>query len=62
MCEQYAGQQIEIPGPLTDWKLWGNGLKAIDVFTNEAIPATDEFNNWFDWAQELLSMINPRVA
>lgn len=62
MCEQYAGQQLEIPGPLTDWKLWGNGIKAIDVFTNEAVPNTDNYDNWFDWAAALLAAINPRVA
>lgn len=62
MCEQYAGQNLEIPGSLTDWKLWGNGLKAIDVFTNEAIPNTDDFKNWDDWAAAVLSAVNPRVA
>jgi hypothetical protein len=62
MCEQYAGQQLEIPGPLTDWRLWGNGLKAIDIFTNEAIPGTEDFDNWFDWAQVVLAAVNPRVA
>lgn len=62
MCEQYAANQLEIPNPLTDWKLWGDGLKAIDVFSNEAIPSTEGYDNWLDWAQALLSAINPRVA
>lgn len=62
MCEQYTAQQLEIPTPLTDWKVWGNGLKAIDIFTNEAIPSTDNYENWFDWAAALLASINPRVA
>jgi hypothetical protein len=59
MCEQYTAQQLEIPTQLTDWKLWGNGLKAIDIFTNEAIPSTDNYDNWFDWAAALLASVNP---
>lgn len=61
MAEQYAANQLEIPNPYTDWKLWGNGLKAIDVFTNEAIPSTDNYDDWQDWAQALLGAINPPV-
>jgi hypothetical protein len=62
MCEQYAANQLEIPSALTDWKLWGDGLKAIDVFSNEAIPSTEEYDDWSDWASALLASINPRVA
>lgn len=61
MCEQYAANQLAIPTPTTDWKEWGDGLKAIDVFTNEAIPGTDDFDNWSDWAAALLGAINPGV-
>lgn len=61
MCELYSVQQLEIPSPQTDWKLWGNGIRAIDVFANEAIPMTDAFNNWQDWAQELVNAVNPSV-
>jgi hypothetical protein len=62
MCEQYAVQQLEIPTQFTDWKKWGNGIKAIDVFTNEAIPSTDNFDNWYDWAAALLGSVNPDVG
>lgn len=62
MCEQYAANQLEIPSESTDWRMWGNGLKAIDVFTNEAIPDTSVYNNWDDWAAALLASINPRVS
>jgi hypothetical protein len=61
MVELYAAQQIAIPDAFTDWRLWGNGLGAIDVFANEAIPMTDAFDNWFDWAQALVNAINPSV-
>ena len=61
MCEQYAANQLSIPTPTTDWKEWGNGLKAIDVFTNEAIPNTDEYDDWADWAAALLGAMNPQI-
>jgi hypothetical protein len=61
MCELYAPQQLEIPTPFTDWKTWGNGLKAIDVFTNEAIPSTEGFDDWQLWAEALVNAVNPRV-
>jgi hypothetical protein len=62
MCELYSPQQLEIPSATTDWKIWGNGIRAIDVFANEAIPMTDSFDNWFDWAEALVNAVNPAVA
>jgi hypothetical protein len=62
LCEQYAANQLEIPSQDTDWRMWGNGLKAIDIFTNEAIPDTDTYGNWYDWAEALLASINPRMS
>jgi hypothetical protein len=62
MVELYAAQQLEIPTDKTDWKLWGNGIKAIDVFTNEAIPSTENFDDWSDWAAALLGTVNPAVG
>lgn len=61
MCELYATQQLEIPGPTTDWKLWGDGIRAIDVFVNEAIPMTDNFGDWMQWAEELVNAVNPKT-
>lgn len=61
MCELYATQQLEIPSPYTDWKLWGNGIRAIDVFANEAIPMTDNFDDWQKWAEELVNAVNPKT-
>lgn len=58
MVELYATNQVPIPNDQTDWKAWGNGLKAIDVFVNEGIPSTDTFDNWQLWAQELMNAVN----
>jgi hypothetical protein len=62
MCELYAAQQLETPNENTDWRVWGNGINAIDVFSNEAIPHTDNFENWFDWAAALVGAVNPEVG
>jgi hypothetical protein len=59
MCELYAAQQLEIPNEDTDWRTWGNGINAIDVFSNEAIPHADNFEDWFDWAAALVGAVNP---
>jgi len=62
MVELYGAQNLSIPDAMTDWKIWGNGLGAIDVFSNEAIPMTDNFENWMDWAQALVAAVNPSTG
>lgn len=59
MCELYATQQLAIPDASTDWRQWGEGLKAIDVFTNEGIPGPAVFNDWQDWAQAVVGAVQP---
>lgn len=61
MVEAYAGQQLQIPSEDMDWKDWAVGLKAIDVFTNEAIPGPYIYENWQDWAQAIVGIVNQRV-
>ena len=61
MCELYAAQQLSMPDATTDWQDWGAGLKAIDVFTNEAIPNTDSFESWDSWATAVMNAVNPSV-
>ena len=58
MCEAYGGQNLEIPGPTTDWKGWATGLKAIDIFSNESIPGPYIYENWYDWAQAVVGAVN----
>ena len=61
MCEAYATQQLVIPEANTNWAEWAEGLKSIDVFTNEGIPGPQGFADWQAWAQELVNAVNPRV-
>ena len=60
MCEAYAGQQLQSPGPDVDFKSWGAGLKAIDIFANEGIPEPYLFEDWQDWASALVNAVNAR--
>lgn len=62
LCEQYAAQNLAIPDARTDWHEWGDGLAAIDVFTNEAIPRTDQYEDWREWAEALVNAVNPATA
>jgi len=61
MCELYAAQQLENPATSTDWKSWGSGLKAIDVFANEAIPEPYQYDDWQEWAEAVMGAINGRT-
>ena len=58
MCELYSTQNLMFPGPESEWKNWADGLKAIDVFTNEAVPDSRIFDNWQDWAEQLVGSVN----
>lgn len=58
MCEAYAAQQLLINVPEENWKEWGAGLKAIDVFVNEGIPGPYIYDNWQDWASALVGAVN----
>lgn len=62
MVEAYAAQQLAIPSGEDTWRQWAQGLKAIDVFTNEAIPGPDGFDNWQDWAAALVNAINRSLS
>lgn len=59
MVELYAAQNLEIPDERTDWRLWSNGLKGIDIFANESIPTEVVFDDWQSWAEALVNAVNP---
>lgn len=61
MCELYASNQLQVPILDMDWKSWAAGLKAIDVFANEAIPEPYAFEDWQDWASAVVGAVNPRT-
>lgn len=61
MVEAYAGQQLAINVPETEWRNWANGINAIDIFMNEAIPSPNYYTNWQDWAAALVNAVNQKV-
>ena len=60
MCEAYAQQQLQMNVPEENWKDFAVGMKAIDVFQNEAIPSPYLFDRWQDWAEAVVNAVNPR--
>lgn len=58
MCELYATQQLEIPSGEENWKAWAAGLKAVEVFNNEAVPGPYVFEDWHDWAAAVVNAVN----
>ena len=61
MVEAYAGQQLARPGSEDDWRTWAEGLKAIDIFTNEGIPGPAGFENWQDWVSAMINAVNQPI-
>lgn len=61
MVEAYAAQQLEIPNNGTDWRLWAEGLKGIDIFGVDGVPAPGGFSDWQLWAQALVNAVNQQV-
>ncbi len=61
MCEAYAAQNLQVPLADVDWKSWGAGLKAIDIFANEAIPEPYNFDDWQEWAAAVVGAVNSRA-
>lgn len=58
MCEQYSTQQLQIPDQNTNWQDWAVGVKAIDLFNNQAIPSPYDFAEWQNWAEALVNVMN----
>jgi hypothetical protein len=58
MCEAYAAQQLMIPTDDTDWRMWADGLCALDTFTNNGIPTSLGYADWQDWASALVGAVS----
>lgn len=61
MCELYASNQLQVPILDIEWQSWAAGLKAIDVFANEALPEPYQFDDWQEWAMAVVGAVNPRT-
>lgn len=62
MVEAYAEQQLAAGVPEKSWQDWANGVNAIDVFMNEAVPSAKQYDNWRDWATALVYAVNPNLS
>ena len=59
MCEAFAANQLEIPGPTTPGQVWASGIKAIGFFDTNGTPDPYAYENWDDWATELRNSYSP---
>ena len=57
MAELFAGQQLGTVDEI-DWKTWVDGLSSIGYFNNSGVPDTRNFDNWQDWAQQLVGIMS----
>jgi hypothetical protein len=57
MVELFASQQLGTV-PEASWKDWANGMANIGYFMNSAVPDARTFDNWQDWAQQLVGIMS----
>lgn len=56
-AELFASNQL---GTLPEdrWTEWVDALSGIGYFMNSGVPDTRGFNNWQDWAQQLVGIMS----
>lgn len=59
VCELFAAQQLQ-PAPEAQWQNWVSGLVGIGYFTEQGVPDARGFNNWQQWAQRFVGIMNFR--
>ena len=57
MNELFASNQLGTT-PEDKWQEWGTSIAGIGYFGNSGIPDTRGFNNWQDWAQQLVGIMS----
>jgi len=57
MNELFAPNQLGT-APEDQWKEWGTSIAGIGYFGNSAVPDTRYFENWQDWAQQLVGIMS----
>jgi hypothetical protein len=57
MADLFAAQQLGTV-PEEQWKDWANGMQGIGYFVNSGVPDARSFDNWQDWAQQLVGIMD----
>ena len=57
MAELFAGNQLGFV-PEEKWRDWVDGMNGIGYFVNSNIPDARNFDNWQDWAQQLVGIMS----
>ena len=61
MVEAYGTQQLGIPTDESEWKEWAAGFRGIDLFSNDAVPSADGFDDWRDWVFAVVNAVSPSM-
>lgn len=57
MADLFAAQQLGTV-PEERWRDWANGMQGIGYFVNSGVPDARNFDNWQDWAQRLVGIMD----
>ena len=57
MAELFAANQL---GTVTEdkWRDWADGMQGIGYFVNSAVPDPRGFDEWYQWAESLVGIMN----
>ncbi len=58
MIEAYASQQLQMGLTENNWQDFANGMLAIGLFNNDAIPTPESFSRWNEWAEAVVNIVN----
>jgi hypothetical protein len=61
MAELFAAQELGTV-PEERWREWVDGMTGIGYFVNSGVPDSRGFDNWQDWAQRLVGIMDIRAT
>lgn len=57
MIEQFAANPLP-KVPEAHWKIFVNEMTKLSYFTKSAIPTSDSYQNWQDWAKAMVGILS----
>ena len=55
----YPGAVLDLYPEEANWKEWAHRLCESDIFTQVAVPSPEAYDNWRDWAMNLVGVAPP---
>jgi len=57
MAELFAPNQLGYVDE-EDWRQWVDGLNGIGYFVESGVPDHRGYENWYDWAEQMVGIMN----